>query len=61
MHPVIFTIATIFLSLALITTILGMARMSRKDARARNTLVSGFILWLIAIFLSAILFVIFSL
>jgi hypothetical protein len=61
MHPVIFTIATIFLSLALITTILGMARMSRKDARARNTLVSGFVLWLLAIFLSAILFVIFAL
>jgi hypothetical protein len=61
MHPVIFIIATVFLSVALITTILGMVRMSRKDIRARNTLVSGFILWLLAIFLSAVLFVIFSL
>jgi hypothetical protein len=61
MHPVIFTIATILLAAALITTILGMVRLSRNDTRARNTLVGGYILWLLSILLSAILFVVFSL
>jgi uncharacterized membrane protein len=61
MHPVIFTIATILLVTALITIILGLVRMSRKDTRARNTLVGGYILWLLSILLSAILFVVFSL
>jgi len=61
MHPVIFIVATVFLSLALLTIILGLSRMSRNDTRARATLVSGFVLWLLAIFMTALLYVVFSL
>jgi hypothetical protein len=61
MHPVIFIVATIFLSLSVIVTITGLSRMSRKDGRARATLVGGYILWLLAIFMTALLYVVFSL
>jgi len=61
MHPVIFIVATVFLALAVIVTILGLSRMSRNDRRARITLVSGFVMWLLAIFLTALLFVVFAL
>jgi hypothetical protein len=61
MHPVIFVTATVFLCLALIVIILGLTRMSRNDTRARGTLVSGYVLWLLAILLTALLYVVFSL
>jgi hypothetical protein len=61
MHPAIFIVATVFLSLALIITIWGLSRMSRNDRRARATLVIGYVFWLLAIFVTAVLFIVFSL
>jgi hypothetical protein len=61
MHPVIFIVATIFLSISFIVTILGLNRISKNDIRGRLTLLLGYVLWVISILVTAILFVGFSL
>jgi hypothetical protein len=60
MHPVIFIVATIFLSVSFIVTITGLTRISKNDVRGRPTLLLGYVLWVISILVTAILFVGFS-
>lgn len=61
MHTVTFIVVLVFSLIAAIIAGIGMARLSRNDARARNTLTTGFGFWLGGIVLAAILFGFFSL
>jgi hypothetical protein len=61
MHIVTFIVALIFFLAAAIISGFALAQISRNEARARNTLTTGFSLWLLGIVLAAILFGFFSL
>jgi len=61
MHTVTFIVALIFFLTAAIITGFALAQISRDEAKARNTLTTGFSFWLFGIVLSAILFGFFSL
>jgi len=61
MHTVTFIVALIFFLTAAIISGYAIAQISRNEARARNTLTTGFSFWLFGIVLTAILFGFFSL
>jgi ABC-type polysaccharide transport system permease subunit len=61
MHIVTFVVALIFCLPAAIIFSYGLAQLAKNKPQARNTLVTGFGLWLSGIVLAAILFVFFSL
>jgi uncharacterized protein YacL len=61
MHTVTFIVALVFFLIAGIISGFALAQMSRNEARARNTLTTGFSFWLFGIVLAAILFGFFSL
>jgi hypothetical protein len=61
MHTVTFIVALVFFLTAAIITGFALAQISKNEAGARNTLTTGFSLWLFGIVLAAILFGFFSL
>ena len=61
MHTVTFIVALVFFLTAAIITGFALAQISKNEARARNTLTTGFSFWLFGIVLAAILFGFFSL
>jgi len=61
MHTVTFIVALIFFLIAAIISGFALVQISKNEARARNTLTTGFSFWLFGIVIAAILFGFFSL
>ena len=61
MHTVTFIFALVFFLSAAIVSGFALAQISRNEAGARNTLTTGFSLWLFGIVVAAVLFGVFSL
>ena len=61
MHTVTFIVALVFFLTAAIISGFALAQISRNEAKARNTLTTGFSFCLFGIVLAAILFGVFSL
>jgi hypothetical protein len=61
MNTVTFIVALVFSLAAAVVSVIALIQISRNRAWARNTLVTGFGLWLFGIVVAAILFGFFSL
>jgi hypothetical protein len=61
MHIVTFIFALVIFFIAVIVSINGFSRISRKDAKGRSTLITGFGLCLLGVAVSAFIFGVFSL